>query len=196
MGYLLTKSTGPMPEQLNWSRCDLNKSIMKNTKFSGWLMGLSILLLTIGCDTSLDSSKDSTGNPGEQILPREPLDECEDCPIGCCCCGIEQIFNFGTLQLCGLCEGDYMCGTYSPDPPCSSISGIGKDITFTFGHTREVFCVEPGASFRIYNSGTSAITFRFACDLDQTPPSFQTFTIQPNQELFFFNDGSCLTEEC
>ena len=169
---------------------------MKSTNLITTLVSLPLIMLLISCDTNQDTSQIGVLNSGEQILPREPLDLCEDCPIDCCCCGIEQITNLGTLELCGLCEGDYLCGTYSPDPPCSSISGIGKDITFTLGHTREVFCVEPGASFRIFNPGGNAITFPFACDMDQTPPSFQTFTIQPHEELFFFNDGSCITEGC
>ena len=159
-------------------------------------MGLTFLFLAVGCDTSVDPSQVRSGSPGEQILPREPLDECEDCPIGCCCCGIELISGFGTLELCGLCEGDYLCGTYSPGSPCSSISGIGKDIQLNFSHTREVFCVEPGGSFRIYNPQASSITFRFTCDYDQTPPSFQTVTIPAHTELFFHNDGSCIIAGC
>ena len=161
-------------------------------------MSLTLLLWTSSCDTTLDSSQDRTSNPGEQILPREPLDECEDCPIGCCCCGIEYVSGFFIpIELCGLCEGDYLCGSFSPDPPCSTISGIGKDITFSLGHQREVFCVEPGASIRIYNPHLSlSITFRFACDYDVTPPSFQTITLGPEEERFFLNDGSCMVEVC
>lgn len=170
---------------------------MKSTNLSGVLMGLTLLFLAVGCDTNVDPSQVKNGNPGEQILPREPLDECEDCPIGCCCCGVEWVSDaYGTIQLCGLCEGDYLCGTYSPGSPCSTISGVGKDITFISTHTREVFCVEPGASFRIYNPGSNKITFRFTCQYDQTPPVFQTYTIQAHSELFFFNDGSCITEGC
>lgn len=156
------------------------------------------MLLMVSCDTNQETSQIGVINTGEQILPRVPLDECEDCPIGCCCCGIEWVSgNFIPIQLCGLCEGDYICGPFSPNTPCSTFSGIGKNINFSLGHRREVFCVEPGASFRIYNPDlTLSIIFRFTCEYDVTSPSFQTITLGPLGEKYFFNDGSCIVELC
>ena len=161
-------------------------------------MILPLMLLLVSCDTNQDTSQIGVINSGEQIVPREPLDECEDCPTGCCCCFIEFVSgSFIPIELCGLCEGDYLCGSYSPDPPCSTISGIGKDITFNLSHRREVFCVEPGASLRIYNPHpTLSITFRFTCDDDVTPPTFLTITLGPHEERYFLNDGSCLVDPC
>lgn len=171
---------------------------MKNTNLFTTLVSLLVMLLLVSCDTNQETSQIGVINSGEQILPRKPLDECEDCPIGCCCCGIEWVSgNFIPIELCGLCEGDYICGSYSPDPPCSTISGIGKNITFSLTHRREVFCVEPGASIRIYNPhSTLSISFRFACDYDVPPPSFQTVTLGPLEERFFLNDGSCMVDPC
>ena|SRR5690349_2989682 len=160
------------------------------------------MLTTISCDKSTDQSQTQTSSQKWPVTVREPLDECEDCPIDCCCCGIEIISNNPiTLELCGLREGDYLCGTYYPGSPCSSISGTGKNITLTpsgpFGHPREVFCVEPGASFRIFNqSSTLPASFKFTCQYDVTPNTFITVTLQPHEERFFFNDGSCITEGC
>jgi len=160
---------------------------------------LSFMLVSVSCEKSSDQTQITNLVPNEQLSPRAPLDECSDCPVDCCCCGIEALFgSTGTIELCGLCEGDYTCGTYSPEPPCSStISGTGKNITFTLGHTREVICIAPGASFRIYNPHpTASITFRFACDYDETAPTFNTITLEAEEEAFFFNDGTCITEIC
>ena len=169
---------------------------MKSTNLFTTLVSLLAMLLMVSCDANQDASQIGVNNSGEQILPREPLDECEDCPIGCCCCLIEQVTNLGTLELCGLCEGDYICGPYSAGTPCTTISGIGKDIMFTIGHRREVFCVQPGASFRIHNPGAFDITIRFTCRGDVVPPVFQTYTIMAGQTRFFYSNGSCITEEC
>lgn len=166
------------------------------------MLCFSLMLTTVGCDTSTDQSQTQTNSQNWPVTLRTPLDECSDCPEECCCCGIEIVgLNGFTIQLCGLCEGDYLCGTYSPSSPCSSISGLGKDISLTppgpFGRPREVFCVEPGASIRIFNpSSTVTASFKFTCQYDVTPNTFITVTLQPHEEKFFFNNGSCMTEGC
>lgn len=158
----------------------------------------SFMLATVGCEKSTDQTQTQITGQNWPLTIREPLDECSDCPIGCCCCGIETL-TIGTiiLQLCGLCEGDYLCGTYSPGSPCSTISGTGKDITLIPTiHPREVFCVEPGASFRIFNASSGPATFKFTCNLDVSPSTFITVTLQAHEERFFHNDGSCIVEGC
>ncbi len=134
-----------------------------------------------------------------QNLPlslRTPLDDCGDCPEDCCCCVIEATNQSFTISLCGLCEGDYSCGPYSPGSPCSTFSGVGKDITFTLLHTREIFCVAPGASFRIFNNSGGQISFRFTCRPDVTPSTFINVTLSNHEERFFHNDGSCIADGC
>ena len=157
------------------------------------------MLTTVSCDKSTDQSQTQTNSQNWPITVREPLDECSDCPVGCCCCGIEMISGFQfTIELCGLCEGDYLCGTYNPASPCSTISGTGKNIILIPTiHPREIFCVEPGASFRVFNpSSTIAVSFKFTCQYDVTPNTFTTVTLQPHEERFFVNNGSCVTDGC
>lgn len=159
----------------------------------------SFILATVGCEKSTDQTQTQITGQNWPLTVRTPLDECSDCPEECCCCGIEMISTTTfTVSLCGLCEGDYLCGTYSPGSPCSSISGTGKDIVLQYpSHPREVFCVAPGASFRVYNpSATLTVTFKFTCQYDVTPNTFTTVTLTPHEERFFFNDGSCITEGC
>jgi len=158
----------------------------------------TFIFSTVGCEKSGDQTQSQTTGQSWPISLREPLYECEDCPIGCCCCGIEMISPSSfTISLCGLCEGDYLCGTFSPGSPCSSISGTGKDISLsTPYHPREVFCVEPGASFRVFNPNPFSVSFRFTCQYDVTPNTFITVTLTSHEERFFYNDGSCITDDC
>ncbi len=157
------------------------------------------MLTTVGCDKSTDQSQTQTIGQNWPVTVRESLDECSDCPVGCCCCGIEMIYpSIFSIELCGLCEGDYLCGTFSPPmSPCSSVSGIGKNIMFMAStHPREVFCVEPGSSFRIYNPNDFEVSFKFTCQYDVTPNTFLTVTIPKHQSRFYYNDGSCISADC
>ena len=157
----------------------------------------SFMLATVGCEKSTDQTQNT--NQNWPITVRTPLDECSDCPVECCCCGIELLSgSTAMLEFCGLCEGDYLCGTYSPGSPCSTVSGIGKNMTLipSPGHVREVFCVAPGASFRIRNASSYQVTFKFTCQYDVTPNTFTTITLQSGESRFFYNDGSCITAEC
>jgi len=174
---------------------------MKNITFLSIMVCFSFMLATVGCEKSPDQAQELSTDQNWPLTVRTPLDECSDCPDECCCCGIEYISggNF-MLELCGLCEGDYLCGTFSPNSPCSSISGIGKNISLTppgpFGHPREVFCVAPGASFRVFNPTSGTLSFKFTCQYDVTPNTFITVTLNPHEERYFFNDGSCISEGC
>ncbi len=132
-----------------------------------------------------------------QLSPRTVLDECEDCPIGCCCCGIENVSPTSYIvSLCGLCEGDYHCAFNSPGSPCSGFSGLGKDITFNSGHVKEIFCVEPGSTIRIYNPNGFTVYLRFSCKYDQTGSTFQNVSLGSLEEKYFYNDGDCMEEGC
>ena len=151
------------------------------------------------CEKSIDQSQASILDTNSQISTREGTECSQVCPIDCCCCGIEMVgFTMFDLELCGLCEGDYLCGPHSADPPCSTVSGIGRDLTFIYpGSARHIFCVEPGASIRIFNpSSTLTVSFRFTCEIFLTPPPYMNITLKPHEEKFFYNDGSCMVEGC
>ena len=170
---------------------------MKNIQFYKILICFGLLWLTYSCEKSADQSQSQTTKQFWPVSPRTVLDECEDCPIGCCCCGIELVSpSTGfTVQICGLCEGDYHCGTWSPNSPCSTVSGLGKDVVFTTMHTKEIICIEPGASFRVYNpSGGTTIYFRFSCQYDMTNPTFVNVQLTPGEAKYFHNDGECISE--
>lgn len=169
---------------------------MKNLPFA-YLLTVCFAILIGACEKTADQASKGVTTQSSAISPRTILTECDECPIGCCCCGIESVspssgFN---LEICGLCEGDYHCGPYSPNSPCSTFSGLGKNVMFTTTHVKEIICIEPGASFRIYNpSGGTTVYFRFSCQYDVTNPSFVNVSLTPGEFKYFHNDGECISE--
>jgi len=159
---------------------------------------ISMFMLTTACEKSTDHSQVSVLDQNKQITPREEAD-CSICPLECCCCGIEMVgFGSFTLEICGLCEGDYLCGPYSADPPCSTVSGIGQNFTFFLpNQARHTFCVEPGASIRIRNASPGIVNFRFTCEPHLSPPPYVNVTLVGiGDEAFFYNNGSCMVAGC
>ncbi|MEP6647925.1 MAG: hypothetical protein ABJC12_12625 [Saprospiraceae bacterium] len=139
----------------------------------------------------------SVGITDEQIQTR--TEDCDACGVGCCCCGIELagVSATATLDFCGLCEGDYLCGTYSPPSPCSStISGFGKTIVLSSLTPRKIFCVPEGGSFRIYNGTATSVDVSFTCQHDITRPDTHVITIPAHSEVFFVSDGDCFLQGC
>jgi hypothetical protein len=171
---------------------------MKNNKyFLTMICAFFISMANFGCGKSTDQPQSQASNKNWPVVPRTILTECSECPIGCCCCGIENVSpTMYTLNVCGLCEGDYHCGPFSPGSPCSTFSGLGKDISFSGTHVREIFCIEPGASFRISNPQNFTVYFKFSCQYDQVGYTFTNVSIGPFGEKFFHNDGDCIEEGC
>ncbi len=168
---------------------------MKNTIFLLYLSVSIFILMTTSCERT-DIQKSSTNQSG-LISPR--ADDCEDCSVGCCCCSIEALNPLPmSLSFCGTCDdGALLCGPFSPASPCSTFSGVVKSINFTSSHTRDVFCVPEGGSFRILNTTSGqTVTFRFTCRPDETPPTYINVTLKPDEFKFFHNDGSCIAAGC
>jgi hypothetical protein len=157
---------------------------------------ISMFMLTTACEKSADQSQVSVVDQNGQVTTRS--EECENCEFAsCCCCGIEMVSEeFFTLKICGLCEGDYLCGPFSPPSPCSSVFGSGSDFIFNYPtKARHFFCVAPGSSIRIENTSMNAVTFEFTCQADITPTPI-IVTLQPMYVRYFLNDGSCIVDDC
>ena len=149
------------------------------------------------CEKSVDQTQVNVVDQNGQVTTRS--EECENCEFAsCCCCLIEMVTtNFFTLKICGLCEGDYLCGPFSPNAPCSTVLGSGRDFMFSYPtRARQYFCVEPGASIRIENTDPiNSVTFEFTCQAEPTPTPI-IVTLAPSEVRFFLNDGSCLVDDC
>ena len=158
---------------------------------------ISMFMLTTACEKSADQSQVSVVNQNSQVTTRS--EECENCEFAsCCCCLIEMVSQVGyTLKICGLCDGDYLCGPFSTNAPCSTVFGNGSDFIFDYPtRARQYFCVEPGASIRIENTDTSnSVTFEFTCQAEPTPTPI-IVTLAPSEVRFFLNDGECLVDAC
>lgn len=155
----------------------------------------TFFLLT-SCDNTPDPIAKKYIPDTEQIAFRDPPDDCTDCPNGCCCCIIEILDPLNVdivLSICGVCEGDYVCGTFSPPAPCSSVSGQGYDIDFTMISRREL-CVPEGGSFRIFNNETFDVTITITCQHDIINPDTHIVTIQAGRSVFFVSDGDCFID--
>ncbi len=134
-------------------------------------------------------------------MPRDTIEDCEECPVGYCCCGIELAGTATSAQLifCGAYSPDTPttpCGTSSPPSPCAAISGSQKTINLSSsGHGRELFCVPAGGSFSITNIGI-ATTIRFTCQVEETEADFEEISLGVDETVFFDSNGSCFLEEC
>jgi hypothetical protein len=167
---------------------------MKNILYFSIMICTSLLLL-ISCEKSPDQFSIKFV-PGNEQISNRTTESCEDCPNGCCCCNITLVNPISTvsLSLCGVCEGDYLCGTFSPPSPCSSVSGQGEDIQFTQFILRRVFCVPEGGSFRIFNNENFPVTISFTCQHDILDPDTHNITIPMHSSVFFVSDGECFVE--
>ena len=167
---------------------------MKNITFFSFIV-CSALLLLPSCEKSGDQFT-TKFVPGKEQITTRTADTCEDCPNGCCCCNIAiaHLTTVANLSICGVCEGDYLCGTYSPPSPCSSVSGQGQDIILTTLIPRKVFCVPAGGSFRIFNNGDEDVDLSFTCQFDMIDPDVHDITIPAHQSRFFVSDGECFVE--
>lgn len=148
------------------------------------------------CEKSPDQITKKYIPANEQIAFRDPPDDCTDCPNGCCCCTIVLLdpIDFVELSICGVCEGDYLCGTFSPPSPCSSVSGQGYDIDFDALNLRRKFCIPEGGSFRMFNNEAFDVTISFTCQHDILNPDTHQITIPAHDEVFFVSDGDCFLE--
>jgi len=159
---------------------------------------ICMFMLTTACEKSTDQSQVSVVDQNKQLTTREEAD-CSICPLDCCCCGIEMVdLQAFDIEICGLCEGDYLCGPFSPNPPCSTVSGSGKNFMFSLPlFARHTFCVEPGASIRIRNIGSTPALFRFTCEPHLSPPPYVNVSLpNPGDVAYFYNNGTCMVEGC
>jgi len=172
---------------------------MKNISFFSFILSLTFLLATPACEKSIDQTQVSVVDQNGQITTREEAD-CSICPLDCCCCCLIEMVGFITfdLEICGLCEGDYLCGPFSPNTPCSAFSGSGKDFMFIYpGSARQTICVAPGASIRIRNSGITPASFRFTCEPHLSPPPYVNVSLPNNGDVaYFYNNGTCMVAGC
>ena len=125
-------------------------------------------------------------------------DDCGDCPVDDCCCGIELLTDVSvTIELCGTSDGPSDCGPFDPGGSCSTVQGGGQSFNLIFStNPRGVFCMDKNADFMIGNTGNNAIQIRVTCQNDLTNPQSDTITIPAQTRVYYHNDGDCEVDPC
>lgn len=149
--------------------------------------------MTGGCDKS-----DQSTSIQDQQLESRTVASCDNCPIDDCCCAIElqSSGGFADLRLCGTSNGFGLCSPPTPPSPCSSISGGADAMTLNSTNIRDLFCMNQGNSFSIYNNGMFDAVIKVSCLYDQTDAQFTFITIEPDEYAYFFNDNGCEHTVC
>lgn len=135
-----------------------------------------------------------------QQITNRTIEECDDCPIDYCCCGMELISDNVSAQV--LFCGAYFamtgtpCGPISPGGSCSTISGTSGTLTFPMIGSKHLFCVPSGGSFMIQNVSGFTIRIRFTCQYNETNPDEATITLTNNQIVYYQADGDCFISPC
>ena len=85
---------------------------MKNITFFSFILCLTFLLSTPGCEKSTDQTQVSVLGQNSQITPREDA-ACSDCPLDCCCCVIEMVNSTGLIWKYVACVKVTICAGHS-----------------------------------------------------------------------------------
>ena len=170
---------------------------MQNTKQFPILICLMIACFIISCDnTDIPIHQTRDG----QIFETR-TDDCEDCPLNDCCCGIQWLSgSMGlSVQFCGTSGSRLSTETCEADPPspCSQITGyLFGPVSLNFGTPKQGFCMNPGDSFVIYVSGIGTPSFRITCQDDVGMPQSVTVNLTGGFRYYFDTNGSCEVAPC
>ena len=173
------------------------KMRMKNTHVFPILVCMLSLFLMTSCDkTELQKSSK------EDLKVTTRTDDCDDCPVGDCCCRIVYTSGPGVvLQMCGTTGSRLsteQCGPINDPPsPCPAIgtSYILGPFTISSGSTSQYFCVPTNAAFMIGAiSGSTSVSI--TCQSGQTNPQTINTTLTSANRYYFETDGECGLSGC
>jgi len=128
-------------------------------------------------------------------------EDCTDCPIDDCCCGIQWLSGNQslTIQFCGTSGSRLSNETCeaTPPSPCSQISGyLFGPVNLNSITPKQAFCMNPGDSFVIYVGGNGFASFRITCQDDMSNPQSITVTLTGGNRYYFDTNGGCDVVEC
>lgn len=169
---------------------------MKNTLNFISFITITFFWCMIGCEQSAIQTEPILN---EAIETR--TDDCNDCPLDDCCCGIEYLSgsNSLTVQFCGTSGSrlsDQLCSA-TPPSPCSEITGyLFGPVGINSTNTKQAFCMNPGDSFVIYVGGSGTASFKITCQDDVGTPQTITVSLTGGNRYYFDTNGSCEVDEC
>jgi hypothetical protein len=169
---------------------------MKNTNY--FLIFICMISLFVFSSCEQTELQRSTSNTDEKINTR--TDDCDDCPMGDCCCFIQWVSGNMVIQLCGTTGSRLSTTECEFEDVGTCIDVIDGYILGPFdinsGERRKLFCMGQNTSFSIHvlsGSGTIQIT----CQADDTTsPQTVTLNVLGPNKYFYTANGDCELANC
>jgi hypothetical protein len=171
---------------------------MKNITFFSIMICVSFILGTVGCEKA-DIQK-SLPNDQVKIQNRDVPDDCEDCPVTDCCCGVELLSGQNaTFWLCGTSvpTTSIDCGPTQPGT-CYQIQGYILPFLVTSTDQFKYFCMSEDNSFYIQNRNPSggSTTIRITCQAGQLGPQSVDVELAPGNTAYYTVNDECEVHAC
>ena len=168
-----------------------NVFIMRNLFF--FIMTCLSMALMMACEQA-DVQRTSISD-NEKIQKRDVPDDCDDCPVGDCCCLVTLVNGTSPASLS-------FCGTDDPDLSTTECeAGAGNCSIFGYTILRMIsnlspncfFCMQPNTSFCL--QGSSGAQLAITCQYGQLHPQTIYLTLGSNK-VYYSVDGNCELEDC
>jgi hypothetical protein len=168
---------------------------MKNTNY--FLIFICMISLFVFSSCEQTELQRSTSNTDEKINTR--TDDCDDCPMGDCCCFMEWVSGGPmSIQLCGTTGSRLSTSEceFTDVGSCFDVANgyILGPFTVTMG-TKQLFCMGENSSFCIHVLSGSG-TIKFTCQAEDTSPQTITLNVSAPNRYFYSADGDCELADC
>ena len=171
---------------------------MKKIHLSIFIFCFFLVAINYGCEKT-DLQK-SLPNDQVKIQNRDVPDDCEDCPVTDCCCGVEHLSGpFATLWLCGTSvpTTSIACGPSQPGT-CFEIDGFILPFSVSMNDQFKYFCMTEDNSFYIQNRNTAgaSTTIRITCQAGQLGPQSVDVELGPGNTAYYSVNDECEVHAC
>ncbi len=162
------------------------------------MLSFSLVLTTVGCEKA-DLQK-SIPFDQAKIQNRDVPDDCDDCPVTDCCCGVEYLSGASVnLWLCGTSvpTTSIACGPSQPGN-CFEIEGFILPFNVNNSDQFKYFCMSEDNSFYIQNRNTSggSTTIRITCQAGQLGPQSVDVELGPGNSAYYSVNDECEVHAC
>jgi len=171
---------------------------MKNLNIAYFLSCYLLVTVLFSCEKA-DLQK-SIPIDQAKIQNRDVPDDCDDCPVTDCCCGVQYLSGASVnLWLCGTSvpTTSIDCGPTQPGT-CYEIEGFILPFTVSNQDQFKYFCMSENNSFYIQNRNTSgfATTVRITCQAGQLGPQSVDVELGPGNTAYYSVNDECEVHAC
>ncbi|MEP6647998.1 MAG: hypothetical protein ABJC12_12990 [Saprospiraceae bacterium] len=169
---------------------------MKKNHIFNIMICFFFLMLAYSCDNA-DLQKSL---PKDTAKVTTRTNDCEDCPVGDCCCYIIYTSGSGApLQLCGTTGtrlSSQECEVLDPPNGCPAITGYYfGPFTIDNLNTSQIFCLPQNSAFMI-NVPSGNVSVTITCQYGQISPQTVTPTLVGGHRYFFHSNSNCELAGC